>query len=336
MHALKPRGAPVNTHMVFGGDDDNAGGAGAHHVKRGAPAGGEADSHKRPRLASFSAAPDPHRVRTRSFDEASAVATAAAAASDGAGSGGVSFGGWFNSGGAPGSGAMRGGVTVTATESSAKPRAVSEFDISAATVGHLAARGIATLFPVQALSYEHAMRGADILGRARTGMGKTLAFALPIVERLRRAAKGAGAPARGRPPCVLVLAPTRELAQQVAKDFVSIAPCLVTLCVYGGAPIERQKELLFKVCCGPRLKVLVFGWVGMREQEIRKIQIQVQERTTCVRAFGCSLGCVCVLRARFCLSESLRIFLCELLASTTRAHVLRRASTSSWGRLGGS
>ena len=67
-------------------------------------------------------------------------------------------------------------------------------------------------------------------------MGKTLAFGLPLVERVR-AVLPPGRARSGRAPTALIMAPTRELAQQVAAEVESVAPSLVTLCVYGGTPM---------------------------------------------------------------------------------------------------
>ncbi|CAM9298724.1 unnamed protein product [Choristocarpus tenellus] len=114
---------------------------------------------------------------------------------------------------------------------------IDTFDISETTKGHLRARGIGSLFPIQALTFEHVMEGKDLIGRARTGMGKTLAFAVPVIEQLLKF-KGTLKP--GRPPRVLVMAPTRELAKQVATDFEMTAPSLRTTCIYGGAPYRPQ------------------------------------------------------------------------------------------------
>src|SRR5689334_18571595 len=74
----------------------------------------------------------------------------------------------------------------------------------------------------------------DIMGRARTGTGKTLAFALPIVEQLLQKTPSNQRPLHARTPRVIVLAPTRELAKQVAGEFEMIASSLSTVCVYGG------------------------------------------------------------------------------------------------------
>ena len=94
----------------------------------------------------------------------------------------------------------------------------------------LQARGVKVLFPIQAATFSTIFdEKRDLLARARTGTGKTLAFALPIIESLI-------AEKSTREPRALVLAPTRELAQQVLGDFAEISRNrLKTLCVYGGS-----------------------------------------------------------------------------------------------------
>jgi ATP-dependent RNA helicase RhlE len=79
------------------------------------------------------------------------------------------------------------------------------------------AEGYTVPTPIQAQAIPHVMAGSDVLGCAQTGTGKTAAFALPILHRLFEAGK----PARihGRPPRVLVLSPTRELAAQIGESF---------------------------------------------------------------------------------------------------------------------
>ncbi len=74
----------------------------------------------------------------------------------------------------------------------------------------LAAGGITTAFPIQALTVADALAGRDVCGKAKTGSGKTLAFGLPLLQRTM----AAPATAVGRPRA-LVLLPTRELAVQV-------------------------------------------------------------------------------------------------------------------------
>lgn len=79
-----------------------------------------------------------------------------------------------------------------------------------------------------------------MIGRARTGTGKTLAFGIPIMDRILRHNEKNGS---GRNPLAIILAPTRELARQVEKEFRESAP-LDTLCVYGGVPISQQMRTL--------------------------------------------------------------------------------------------
>lgn len=91
------------------------------------------------------------------------------------------------------------------------------------------------------------MAGRDLIGRARTGSGKTLAFALPVIEKLRKMpSQPSTYGTRGRLPRVLVLVPTRELAKQVADDFVLVGTALTTITVYGGVPMDPQRAALWK------------------------------------------------------------------------------------------
>ena len=109
--------------------------------------------------------------------------------------------------------------------------------------GALEAAGIHTTFPIQALTLPLAINGQDIIGQARTGTGKTLAFGVPILHRLvtifadDRAAKQ---------PSALVIVPTRELAIQVTDDIKRAGAQLGArvLTVYGGRAYEPQLEAL--------------------------------------------------------------------------------------------
>ncbi len=119
---------------------------------------------------------------------------------------------------------------------SAKP--LSEFNLSPETVKVLNGRGINSLFEIQYRTLEPIMQGKDVLGRARTGMGKTLAFVLPMIETIRK--EKIDIQRRGRLPKVLVMAPTRELALQVSREFEATAPHLAICTVYGGSPFGPQ------------------------------------------------------------------------------------------------
>ena len=102
----------------------------------------------------------------------------------------------------------------------------------------LAAAGIEHPFPIQALAIPDALAGLDICGKAQTGSGKTLAFGLPLVERTTTA--------RRRRPHSLVLAPTRELANQIAEDLTPLAAArgLWLTTIYGGVSMSRQVRAL--------------------------------------------------------------------------------------------
>jgi superfamily II DNA/RNA helicase len=131
-------------------------------------------------------------------------------------------------------------TTQTSTGDTTDSHAVpfSDFGISEAICSGLAAAGILTTFPIQALSLPIALRGQDIIGQARTGTGKTLAFGIPLLELIDDGPKGA--------PRALVVVPTRELAIQVADDLrtaaVNMRAKVVT--VYGGRAYEPQIDAL--------------------------------------------------------------------------------------------
>ncbi|KAJ6852925.1 DEAD-box ATP-dependent RNA helicase 53-like [Iris pallida] len=117
---------------------------------------------------------------------------------------------------------------------------ISKLGIAPEIVSELAKKGIVKLFPIQKAVLEPAMQGRDMIGRAKTGTGKTLAFGIPIMDKIIQYNAKHG---RGRNPLALVLAPTRELARQVEKEFKESSP-LDTICVYGGVPIQQQMKIL--------------------------------------------------------------------------------------------
>jgi superfamily II DNA/RNA helicase/alpha-beta hydrolase superfamily lysophospholipase len=106
----------------------------------------------------------------------------------------------------------------------------------------LASAGIYTTFPIQALTLPIALGGQDIIGQARTGTGKTLAFGVPLLQNI------AENPALkdDKRPKALVVVPTRELATQVAED-IKVAGAYLkarVLTIYGGRAYEPQIETL--------------------------------------------------------------------------------------------
>lgn len=95
-------------------------------------------------------------------------------------------------------------------------------------------------FPIQAASIPAAMTGVDVLGRGKTGSGKTISFTVPMVEKL--IALGS-VPRKSGKPRALILAPTRELADQIDRTVNGIARAVgfYTTCIYGGIPQRKQE-----------------------------------------------------------------------------------------------
>ena len=114
----------------------------------------------------------------------------------------------------------------------------TDFALPEGIASRLEARGIITPTPIQLESLPFTLEGRDVLGRARTGTGKTLAFALPIITRLEVTNQ------RGRAPRAIVLAPTRELAKQVAREFEALETKLEILTIYGGTAYGPQEGAL--------------------------------------------------------------------------------------------
>ncbi|MCX8089142.1 MAG: DEAD/DEAH box helicase [Meiothermus ruber] len=114
----------------------------------------------------------------------------------------------------------------------------SAFTLRPEVAQALQAKGFTTATPIQAAAIPLALEGKDVLGQARTGTGKTLAFGIPIANRLDAAHE------RGRAPRAFVLTPTRELALQVAKELEWLAPHLTITPIYGGTGYGKQAEAL--------------------------------------------------------------------------------------------
>ncbi|RMI09352.1 DEAD/DEAH box helicase, partial [Cellulomonas triticagri] len=124
----------------------------------------------------------------------------------------------------------------------------------------LAGRGITEPFPIQAATLPDTLAGKDVLGRGRTGSGKTVAFALPVVARLSDS-KAQRAKAR---PRALILAPTRELATQIHATVEPLATTagLTSTTVFGGVAQSRQVSALnggidVLIACPGRLEDLI-------------------------------------------------------------------------------
>jgi superfamily II DNA/RNA helicase len=124
----------------------------------------------------------------------------------------------------------------------------------------LADRGITSPTPIQAATLPDSLAGRDVLGRGRTGSGKTYAFLVPLVARLA----ASGGAARSRRPRALVLAPTRELVGQIQESLRPLAQAagLTTQTVFGGVGQNPQVQGLRRgadivLACPGRLEDLI-------------------------------------------------------------------------------
>ena len=149
--------------------------------------------------------------------------------------------------------------------------AFADLGVDSDLAADLDARGFTAPFPIQAATLPDTLAGRDVLGRGRTGSGKTLAFSLPLVQRLAQQDK-----ARPGHPIGLVLAPTRELALQIAEVIEPLARVVdmdVTT-IFGGVSAKPQEKALkagvdvVVACPGRLLDLMGQGLVSLDEVEI--------------------------------------------------------------------
>ncbi|MBV8444949.1 MAG: DEAD/DEAH box helicase [Candidatus Dormibacteraeota bacterium] len=128
-------------------------------------------------------------------------------------------------------------VDGVAVEDSPEPVSFDQLDLSHAMRETLTQVGFTEATPIQAAAIPLAMEGADLIGQAHTGSGKTAAFGIPIIERLHPDGGVAQA---------LILCPTRELAVQVNDELTRLAAHHQLRCVaiYGGDSMKRQIDAL--------------------------------------------------------------------------------------------
>ncbi|HWF27901.1 MAG TPA: DEAD/DEAH box helicase [Mycobacterium sp.] len=133
----------------------------------------------------------------------------------------------------------------------------ADLGIGEPMINVLTAQGITIPFPIQVATLPDTLAGRDALGRGKTGSGKTLAFCMPLVDRLARMRRPSG-------PTGLVLAPTRELASQIAAVLEPLAAAyqLKVTTIFGGVPQNRQVAALrsgidIVVACPGRLEDLM-------------------------------------------------------------------------------
>ncbi len=149
-------------------------------------------------------------------------------------------------------------LSAASTSAAASIDAAPTFEslgVPADVASALSARGIVAPFPIQAATIPAALAGRDVCGKAPTGAGKTLAFGIPLMQRVRRARPGR--------PTALVLAPTRELAAQIADELIQLVDHEQTVAAfYGGVGFGAQLKALRRgvdvvVACPGRLADLI-------------------------------------------------------------------------------
>lgn len=139
---------------------------------------------------------------------------------------------------------------MTALKSTTEPT-FAKLGVRDEIVRALATKGIDQPFAIQELTLPLALNGEDVIGQARTGMGKTFAFGVPLLQRV---SSGTGVRPLNGTPRALVVVPTRELCLQVTGDLALAAKFLVAeddrplsvVSIYGGRAYEPQLEALQK------------------------------------------------------------------------------------------
>ena len=164
-------------------------------------------------------------------------------------------------------------AAIQVTADSAEGLQFGDLGLGSRIVDTIRELGAATPFALQAATIPVALTGRDVLGRGRTGSGKTIAFAAPLVERLLQMSKNGVKRAIGRAPRALILAPTRELALQIDRTVQPIARSvgLFTTQVYGGVPLGRQIGAL------ERGVDIVIGTPGRIEDLIARRKLDVSQ-----------------------------------------------------------
>ena len=144
------------------------------------------------------------------------------------------------------------------------------FGLSEATMRAIRNKGYTISTPVQAGCIPPMLAGKDVIAKAPTGTGKTMAFGLPIIERMDRESEAVQA---------LILAPTRELAMQITQELREVAVYhegLRVVCLYGGEPIGKQINAL------KRKPQIVVATPGRLSDHMKRRTVTVKEVQTVV------------------------------------------------------
>ncbi|MEE8472463.1 MAG: DEAD/DEAH box helicase [Dehalococcoidia bacterium] len=143
-----------------------------------------------------------------------------------------------------------------------------DFNLHQSIMGGVRAMGYTTPTPIQVKAIPPIMQGRDLIGLAQTGTGKTAAFALPILHRLRQSPRGQVGS--------IVISPTRELAEQTCEAFcdLGLQTDLQVVPIYGGVSMDHQVQRLRKgveiavACPGRLLDHLWKGTIDLSHVEV--------------------------------------------------------------------
>ncbi|WP_194861060.1 DEAD/DEAH box helicase, partial [Dietzia sp. SYD-A1] len=178
-------------------------------------------------------------------------------------------------------------------------RSFADLGVPSSLLDVLAGVDIVTPTPIQSATLPDAMAGRDVLGRGRTGSGKTYAFCLPLVTRLAASATAGGRRKRNAPRG-LILAPTRELARQIDETLAPLAKAmgLKTTVIFGGVSQGRQVSALDQgvdivVACPGRLEDLM----GQRHCRMDSVEVSVLDEADHMADLGFLPGVTRILAA---------------------------------------
>ena len=136
-------------------------------------------------------------------------------------------------------------LSPSATTADTETALFASFGLDQRLLDSVLAKGYTQATPIQTQAISLVMQGFDVMGAAQTGTGKTAAFALPILHRLLPMASSSPSPAR-HPVKALILAPTRELADQIyenVRDYAKGTPLRTTV-IFGGMDFKPQEAAL--------------------------------------------------------------------------------------------
>ena len=178
-------------------------------------------------------------------------------------------------------------------------RTFADLGVPSPLLDVLSGGGIISPTPIQSATLPDAMSGRDVLGRGRTGSGKTYAFCLPLVTRLAASAPAGGRRTRNAPRG-LILAPTRELARQIDETLAPLAEAmgLRTTVIFGGVTQGRQVAALDRgvdivVACPGRLEDLM----GQKHCRMDSIEVSVLDEADHMADLGFLPGVTRILAA---------------------------------------